>query len=365
MKPRIAITLGDPAGVGPEVTVRALAEKSVARALRPLVIGDLELLRETAARLRLPLRFTTADESPASRGMVSVETLDDALGARARRPGKPTLEGGRAAYRYVERATRLAQAGVIDGFVTAPINKAIVTRAGFPISGHTELLKELTGAREVRMMLAGARLKVVLVTTHVALAAVAGALTMRDVTRTILVTDEHLRRYHRIAKPRIAVAGLNPHAGEGGLFGREEQTTIAPAVERARRAGATAFGPFPADSLFFRAAEGEFDAVIAMYHDQGLIPLKLLHFHDAVNVTLGLPVVRTSPDHGTAYDIAGLGRANPGSMTAALLLAARMAAADRRVTSDPRTVASKKGKAMHADLEGSHARAVGARRSAR
>ncbi len=354
MKPRIGITLGDPAGIGPEVVVKALAEKAVTRALQPVVIGDLELLRETAARLRVPVRF--APESDAVAAAIPV-VGDGALSVRARRPGRPSLEGGRAAYRYIEAATRMAQEGTIDGFVTAPINKALVTRAGFPISGHTELLKDLTGAREVRMMLAGDRLKVVLVTTHLAHAAVSGALTMRDVTRTVLITDEHLRRYHRLAAPRIAVAGLNPHAGEGGLFGREEQTIIAPAVERARRAGAIVSGPHPADSLFFRAVSGEFDAVVAMYHDQGLIPLKLLHFHDGVNVTLGLPILRTSPDHGTAYDIAGRGQANAGSMIAALLLAARMAAADRAAgDSGARRTAARKGTTMDRAQERNAAR---------
>jgi len=214
--------------------------------------------------------------------------------------------------------------------VTAPINKALVTRAGFPISGHTELLQSLTGAREVRMMLAGARLRVVLVTTHIALGAVPAALSTRAITRTIIMAHEHLRRYHRLSRPRLAVAGLNPHAGEHGLFGSEEAVIIAPAIRRAAQAGASATGPHPADSLFFRAAAGEFDAVISMYHDQGLIPLKLLHFHDAVNVTLGLPIVRTSPDHGTAYDIAGRDIADPGSMAAALALAARMATRSTR-----------------------------------
>jgi 4-hydroxythreonine-4-phosphate dehydrogenase len=218
--------------------------------------------------------------------------------------------------------------------VTAPINKAWVTRAGFPISGHTELLKDLLGARAVRMMLAGSRLRVVLVTMHVALGKVPRALTVAEVARTITIAAEHLRRYHRLAAPRISVAGLNPHAGEGGLFGREEARIIAPAIARARRSGADASGPFPADSLFFQAVDGKrFDAVIAMYHDQGLIPLKLLHFHDAVNVTLGLPIIRTSPDHGTAYDIAGRGKADAGSMIEAIALAHAMSrshADDRR-----------------------------------
>ena len=344
MIPSLGITLGDPAGIGAEVILKALSERAVARAVRPLIIGDLETLRESAWRLALACRFVPTTEpeilaglwsgagrSGAGRsgGGRSIAVLGGgALGARARRPGRPTIEGGRASYRYIETAARVATRGVVQGIVTGPINKAWVTRAGFPISGHTELLRQLTGAREVRMMLAGERLKVVLVTMHVALGTVPRTLTTRDVTRTIVIADEHLRRYHRLAKPRLAVTGLNPHAGEGGLFGQEERTVIAPAVRRARRAGVAASGPLPADSVFFRAVAGEFDAVIAMYHDQGLIPLKLLHFHDAVNVSMGLPIVRTSPDHGTAYDIAGRGVADAGSMVAALLLAARMAVAD-------------------------------------
>jgi 4-hydroxythreonine-4-phosphate dehydrogenase len=329
--PRLGVTLGDPAGVGPEVVVKALARRDVRAACRPIVIGDHETLRETAARLGERVTFEVVDEAaltaalPAGPFVLPVSML----GARARRPGRPSIEGGRASYRYIETAARLAMAGVIDAIVTAPINKAAVTRAGFPISGHTELLRELTGAPEVRMMLAGDRLRVVLVTMHLALAAVPRALSVRHVARTILIADEHLRRYHRLPRPRLAVAGLNPHAGEGGLFGDEEAKIIAPAVRRACRAGARASGPYPADSLFFRAVSGEFDAVIAMYHDQGLIPLKLLHFHDGVNVTMGLPILRTSPDHGTAYDIAGTGAADAGSMVAALLLAARMAAATK------------------------------------
>jgi 4-hydroxythreonine-4-phosphate dehydrogenase len=342
--PRIGITLGDPSGIGPEVVVRALAARGAARRLRAVVIGDCETVRETAARLRVPCRVAPTTESALGRprrrdGFASppaIAVLDlGPLGARARQPGRPTLEGGRAAYRAIETAARLAGRGLVDGVVTAPINKEWVSRAGFPISGHTELLQRLSGAREVRMMLAGARLRVVLVTTHLALADVPQTLTTRAIARTISIADEHLRRYHCLARPRIAVAGLNPHAGEGGLFGDEEERIIAPAVRRASQAGAAASGPYPADSLFFRAAAGEFDAVVAMYHDQGLIPLKLLHFHDGVNVTLGLPFIRTSPDHGTAYDIAGRGRADPGSMAAALALAARMAGERRASATAP------------------------------
>ncbi len=332
----VGITLGDPAGVGPEVLVKALLGRPRA-AGHAVAIGDVETLRETAKRLRIPARIEPVAEADLGAGRwrrqvgtgpgLAVVPVGR-LSARARRPGKPSLEGGRAAYEYVMTAARLAQAGMLSAIVTAPLSKGLVTQAGFPISGHTELLAEVTGARDVRMMLAGSRLRVVLVTMHVALADVPRQLTVSRILRTIRVTDEHLRRYHRLRRPRIAVAGLNPHAGEGGLFGREEETVIGPAVARARAAGVQASGPLPADSLFFHAVEGAFDAVVVMYHDQGLIPLKLLHFHDGVNVTLGLPIVRTSPDHGTAYDIAGKGIANPGSMRAAIALASAMARAD-------------------------------------
>jgi 4-hydroxythreonine-4-phosphate dehydrogenase len=331
----LGITLGDPAGVGAEVILKALAHRRLRR-VPAVVIGDVGTMRETAKRLRLKCDVVALREADVLAGrlpkrdsrVVPVVAVTE-LGAAARRPGKPSIAGGRAAYRYIEAATRLALARGIAGIVTAPINKAWVTRAGFPISGHTELLKELTGARDVRMMLAGSRLRVVLVTMHVALGKVPAALNARDIARTISIAADHLRRYHRLAQPRIAVAGLNPPAGVGGLSGRVLGRIIAPAIAGARRAGASASGPYPADSLFFQAVDGKFDAVIAMYHDQGLIPLKLLHFHDAVNVTLGLPIIRTSPDHGTAYDIAGKGKADAGSMIESIALAAAMSKSRR------------------------------------
>ncbi len=340
----IGITLGDPAGIGAEVVVKALAHSRLRR-VPAVVVGDVDTLIDTARRLRLRCDVVPVSERDlAARNVARLPRLAirvlpvSRLGAAARRPGRPTLAGGRAAYRYIETAARLASARALDGIVTAPINKAWVTKAGFPISGHTELLQELTGARAVRMMLAGSRLRVILVTMHLALAAVPKAIRMRDVAATIAIAAAHLRRYHRLTRPRIAVAGLNPHAGEDGLFGREEGRVIAPAIARARKAGVLASGPYPADSLFHQAVDGRFDAVIAMYHDQGLIPLKLLHFHDAVNVTLGLPIIRTSPDHGTAYDIAGRGKADPGSMIEAIALADQMrrARGNRATKKSPR-----------------------------
>ena len=337
----VGITLGDPTGIGPEVVLRALAARPLPR-VPVVILGDAGALAETAARLRLRCRIVplaandleTRSGGATGKAGLTVPVLSvTTLAAPVRRPGHPSAESGHAAYRYVETAARLASAGILSAMVTAPLSKAWVNRAGFPISGHTELLQRLTRARDVRMMLVGPRLRVVLVTTHIAHAEVGRALRTADVARTIRIADAHLRRYHRFAAPRIAVAGLNPHAGEGGLFGDEETRVIAPAVRRACRAGVRASGPHPADSLFFRAVHGEFDAVVAMYHDQGLIPLKLLHFHDAVNVTLGLPIIRTSPDHGTAFEIAGRGVAHPGSMVAALALAGAMA---RRDAAPPR-----------------------------
>ena len=287
----LGITLGDPAGVGAEVILKAVARPRLAR-VRTVVIGDLATLRSTARRLRCGTRPVPVAESalaelrrrPQRDGELPVLTPRP-LTTDARRPGRPTRAGGRAAYRWIETAARLANAGAIGGIVTAPISKEWVTRGGFPITGHTELLRDLTDAPDVRMMLAGRRLRVVLVTMHIPYRTVPNAIRGSEIRRTIVVADRHLRRYHRLEQPRLAVAGLNPHAGEGGLFGTEERTVVAPAIAAARRAGISVSGPYAPDTVFVRAAAGDFDAVIALYHDQGLIPLKLLHFHDAVNVT--------------------------------------------------------------------------------
>jgi 4-hydroxythreonine-4-phosphate dehydrogenase len=320
----IAVSMGDPAGIGPEVIVKAVTTPAVARRLRPLIVGDLGVLRETARRLRAPLQFGAAGKYDA-RGTIPVREVS-ALNARERVPGRPTTAGAEAAHQAIVTAVRMMQASEAAALVTAPISKANIVAAGHrDFAGHTELLAEMTGAPQVRMMMAGPRLRVVLVTTHVALRRVASVLTSRAVAETIAVTDRALRRQFGIAHPRIAVCGVNPHAGEGGLFGREDLTVIAPAVRSQRRRAVGAAGPLPADTVFAHAAHGTYDAVICMYHDQGLAPFKLLHFKDGVNVTLGLPFVRTSPDHGTAFDIAGKGTADPSSMIAALELAARLA----------------------------------------
>jgi 4-hydroxythreonine-4-phosphate dehydrogenase len=313
MKPTIAITMGDPCGVGPEIVLKAVASRRVLSVAEPVIIGDYALLNTVAGRLSL--RFP-------KRRIIDIP----ALGTKEILPGRPTKKSGAAMLRYVEEAVGLVQNGKAAAIVTAPINKAAALKAGFAFPGHTEFLAHLTGAKEFCMMLGGADLKVVLVTIHEPIKRVPSLITTEAVLKSIRITDRAFKREFGMARPRIAVAGLNPHAGEEGAMGSEEQTIIAPAVKRAARAGIDVTGPLPADTLFYRAArKKEFDVVIAMYHDQGLGPLKLLHFEDGINCTLGLPIIRTSVDHGTAYDIAWQGKASHLSLVNAITTAADMA----------------------------------------
>ena len=284
--PRIGITLGDPGGIGPEVARKAAADPAVRDVCEPVLYEP------------PPARF---------------------------RPGEVSAEAGRASWQAVTRAAGDALAGRIGGLATAPVSKQAWACAGLRWRGHTELLAELAGAGEVRMMFHAERLSVVLATVHVPLARVPALLTRERLETTIALAHAELPRFGA-ARPRLAVAGLNPHAGEGGLIGVEEQEVFAPALERCRARGMDVSGPIPADSVFRRAVGGEFDAVIACYHDQGLVPMKLIAFGQAVNVTLGLPIVRTSVDHGTGFDIAGRGVADPSGMIAAVRLAARLSA---------------------------------------
>ena len=290
MKPRIALTVGDPAGIGPEIARKAAADPRVLDVCVPLLYGPPE-----------GHRFE---------------------------PGVLSADAGRAAYEAICAAVRDAQAGVVDGITTAPVNKLAFAHAGLPWKGHTDLLAHLTGSSQVAMMFWSEPLKVVLASVHVPLADVPRVVTRELLDAIIALTARELPRFG-IAAPRLALAGMNPHAGENGLLGTEEERVLGPAVVAARVAGIRIEGPFPGDTVFVRAYRGEFDAVIACYHDQGLIPVKLLAFGHAVNVTLGLPIVRTSVDHGTAFDIAGKGVADAGSMVVATLLAARLAAARR------------------------------------
>ena len=285
-KPRVAVTSGDPAGIGPEIAARAAGDPAVLALCDPLVYAP-----------------------PANASFT---------------PGRLSADAGRAAYDVLVRAVDAAMRGEVDAIATAPVNKEAFHLAGLPWAGHTDLLAHLTGARHVAMMFHSEALRVVLATVHVPLSDVPRLLTQETLEATISLTARELPGFG-IARPRIAVAGLNPHAGEHGLFGDEEMRVIRPAVEACCRRGVDVQGPFPGDTIFVRAARGDFDVVVACYHDQGLIPVKLLAFGQAVNVTLGLPIIRTSVDHGTAFDIAGRGMADAGSMIAAVTLAARLA----------------------------------------
>jgi 4-hydroxythreonine-4-phosphate dehydrogenase len=325
-RPIIAITMGDPAGVGPEVTVKALARGEVWDCCRPLVVGDARVLARAVELAGVPLAPRAIDDvgdacfDPAAPDVLDLCNADPAT----LQPGLVSAAAGRASVEYIEKAVALAQVGLVDAIATGPINKAALKAAGVPFIGHTELLAALTGEERVTTMLATTGLRVVHVTRHVPLAEVARHITRERVLETIRLTDVGLKQMG-IAAPRLAAAALNPHGGDDGLLGREELDGIGPAVEAARAEGIDARGPIPADSVFFRAIRGEFDAVIAMYHDQGHIPIKTHGFERSVTVTLGLPIVRTSVDHGTAFDIAWQGVAREESMVEAVCLAAQLA----------------------------------------
>ncbi|HOV88210.1 MAG TPA: 4-hydroxythreonine-4-phosphate dehydrogenase PdxA [Syntrophobacteraceae bacterium] len=329
LKPRVAVTMGDPCGIGPEILVKVLASSDVRDICTPVVVGDPGALRQAMALtgIRLDLRVIgeisvlDAPESP-GQGIVLCPRELSGADIRYRNPSRATCE---AVVLYIETAVRAAMTGAVRAVCTCPIHKAHLHRHGFPFPGHTEYLRDLTRAEHAVMMLAGPKLRVSLVTVHQAIAEVPRVLTRERIAEVIRVTGEALVRDFGIESPRIAVAGLNPHAGEEGAFGREESELIQPALEDARSPHWEVFGPYPSDTVFLRGHRGEFDAVVAMYHDQGLIPIKLVHFHDAVNVTLGLPIIRTSVDHGTAYDLAGRGIADEGSLRSAIELAVFMA----------------------------------------
>ncbi len=318
-KPRVAVTMGDPAGIGPEVLLKALRSARVRRVASPVVVGDRRALEVIAAKTGIPLPRTLEIISPAGK--------PPPLGTL--RPGFLPLPLAREVPRYIEEAVRLVTSGDSEAVVTAPINKGALKKAGFSFPGHTEFLAHLTGAKDFVMMLGGKNLKVTLVTIHEPLKNVPSLITKERILKTIEVTDRAFRLFFGMERPRIGVLGFNPHAGEGGLFGDEEGRIIAPAIKSARRSGIEAIGPVVPDTAFIRSVRGEFDVLVCMYHDQGLGPLKLLHFDDGINATLGLPVIRTSVDHGTAYDLAWQGTASPASMVSAIETAALMALSAR------------------------------------
>ncbi|MCL4221350.1 MAG: 4-hydroxythreonine-4-phosphate dehydrogenase PdxA [Phycisphaerales bacterium] len=331
-RPSVAVTIGDPGGIGPEVVVAALADRELWRRGRFLVLGSESVLHRAAESRGIePYWWSVPFGSPALRatGVHDVVLLDTdrSWGAVEALP-TPNRGAGAYSHRLVEEVIGMAQAGDgerVSAIVTGPISKAAWVMAGkarFP--GHTELLADRFRARRVAMMFVGPRLRVVLATIHLPLMDIRNVLTIGKVFDAIDLGAEGCRMVG-VSRPRVAVCGLNPHAGEGGLMGDEEERLIAPAIEHARNAGIDASGPFPADTIFNAAVAGRYDLVVAMYHDQGLIPVKLLSRDESVNMTIGLPIIRTSPDHGTAFDIAGRGMADPGSMRAALTMAAEAA----------------------------------------
>ncbi len=327
--PLIALTMGDPAGVGPEVIVKALADPALRGCCTPLVLGDRLAMERALTVCKSPLRLVLvgAPHEAAALPDRSIPLLAlSELGEEDIVYGHPSERAGDAVYRYIRRAAELCLTGTVTAMATAPISKEAMHRAGHHYPGHTELLAELCRCDDFVMMLAGDVLRVALVTIHEALKDVPRLITTDRVLRTIRVTASGVAPLCNSRSPRIAVLALNPHCGEGGAFGTQEADAIVPAIAEARAEGLDLAGPFSADTFFHFAVQEPppYDAVVAMYHDQGLIPLKMRHFDDGINITLGLPIIRTSVDHGTAYDLAGTGRASASSMKTAIRLAAKL-----------------------------------------
>lgn len=325
-KPLIALTMGDPAGIGPEIIIKALENPLLGRVCRPLIFGDRQVLEAAAKRLgkkfdipTLPLNGPWDRLSGA--GLLQISSLEGGPVI----PARPDPRWAKTVLTYVRQAATACLGRRVAAMVTCPISKDLIRHVYPSFTGHTEYLARLARVRVFGMMLAGERLKVSLVTIHLPLKEALQRLNRKKIIETVILTFRTLTTGFGIRNPRIAVAGLNPHAGEQGAFGDEEATLIAPAVRAAQRLGMGVSGPHPPDTLFYWAAQGRYDAVVALYHDQGLIPLKLLHFDQAVNLTMGLPFIRTSVDHGTAFDIAGKNVARPESLMAALTLAAAFA----------------------------------------
>ena len=332
-KPLLVITMGDAAGSGPEIITKVLAERGVREICRPVVIGD-------AATMQVALEITHApgsvraieklSEAQLKEDTIDVIDLRNIQLGRLKR-GEISTMAGKAAYEYIKLATNLARAGECDAIVTSAINKEALNKAGYHYDGHTQLLAELCGVKDVAMMLVTGQLRVAHVTTHVSLRRAIELVRPERILTVIELVHEAVRQMG-IEKPRIVVAGLNPHSGEGGLFGDEEPKDIMPAIEAARQKGMNVAGPLPADSVFLRTQEGQFDAAIAMYHDQGHIAVKMLGITKGVNVTLGLPIIRTSVDHGTVFGKAGKGTADPSSLIEAIKLASIMCQNRRRIS---------------------------------
>ena len=329
--PKIGITMGDPTGIGPEIIVKALCVEELFQACRPIIFGDRKVLLRAIEREDLPTHVEVIKEipeegyQPQKIFLFSLSQLE----MNSLRFGQPDRACGEAMVRYIEEAIKKVKSDELDAITTCPINKQAINVAGYPFSGHTELLAHLVQTPSVAMMFLGLRWKVVLVTTHLPLKEVSKWITRDRIFMTIRLAEEGLIKYFKIPHPKIAVLGLNPHCGEEGLLGEEEEREIIPAIQEARSKGLEVEGPFPADSFFDLSGQRIFDVVIAMYHDQGLIPIKTFDFKDSVNFTLGLPFIRTSVSHGTAYDIAGKGLADPTNLGKAISIAANLSKLNR------------------------------------
>ena len=323
-RPRIAITMGDPAGVGPEIIVKMFQDRSVYNFSCPLIVGDATFLNQVALKLASSLSIIPiSSPQEASFTPGSIDVLDLKNISNVINVGQADAVGGKASVEYIRTAVNLALDHKVEAITTAPINKKSIYLAGFTWPGHTEMLADLTGTKDVALMLTGDALRVVIVTTHVPLNKVWEGITYKRVITTIKLTYQWLLE-HVTENPKIAVTGLNPHCGDGGIFGKEELEEIIPALDDARKEGINAFGPFSADAFFVKFEPNKYDAVITMYHDQGMIPVKMANKGNAVNVTIGLPIIRTSVDHGTAFDIAGKGLASPESLKLAIQSAAQL-----------------------------------------
>ncbi|MFH1710343.1 MAG: 4-hydroxythreonine-4-phosphate dehydrogenase PdxA [bacterium] len=331
-KPIVAITMGDASGIGPEIIVKAFLNAEIQNTVRPIVVGDARIMRAALKFAKgSPIEINavkSVSEARFIRGLIDVLDMGNLEPSKVK-TGQVCAPCGKAAVEYLEKAIKLAMDGAVDAIATAPINKEAIRRAGSRFHGHTEILAKKTRTKNFAMMFVSNPFWVMLVTTHLPINKVSKAINKKKVLQTIKLANEFLYSI-RGKKPKIGVAGLNPHAGEGGIFGSEEIKAIKPAVDEARKMGINVKGPISPDGIFYLANVGLFDIVIAMYHDQGLIPLKLLSFNKSVNVTVGLPIIRTSVDHGTGFDIAGKGWANPTSLVEAIKVAAHFAKAKKQ-----------------------------------
>ncbi len=312
-KKKIAITMGDPAGIGPEIIVKAFAQEDIYKICNPIVIGDRSIIKEA-------IKTTGMDFDPDN---IEILNLNEIKNPSKLKKGVPSEESGRASFSYIIKAVELCRLGIVSAIVTCPITKIALRMAGLPWLGHTDMLAELTDTDDYAMAFYSEQLKIILTTIHVPLKDVPHLIKKEKVIKTIFFAKKACDML-QIENPRIAVCGLNPHAGEEGIIGREEIDEIKPAIKEAKALGINVSGPYPADTIFKKAFDGEFDIVVAMYHDQALAPFKLIAFQKGVNFTVGLPFIRTSPDHGTAYDIAWQGKAEPTSLIEAIKLASRM-----------------------------------------